>query len=234
MDYELKYPITQRPGEYILLSYTKGFREVMAEYKDKVLIKGISGKDLKRGVKFKDDDLGSVEMKFSKEKLVVNVIVDGYHSSINRDHPKKRLANVASLFWTLMGFTCLTFLIVTYMSVRFPLPSVIASGPVFTAVAIGAYTITAINLRKGKSDFFWLGLSMFVLRILLTALPVMNDSSISDNFAFSFGLILKGAFLLGLLFCIPLVLKHRKYEPFMKKTITSDPDLLDSGTRTTR
>jgi hypothetical protein len=229
MDYELKYPITQRPGEYILLSYTKGFREVIAEYKDKVLFEGISGKDLKRGVKMTDADLGTVEMKFAKEKLVVNVIVDGYHSSINRDHPKKRLANVASLFWILMGFTCLTFLLVTYMSVRFPLPSVIASGPLFTAMAIGIYAITAVNLRKGKSDFFWLGLGMFVIRILLTLVAAMNDSSITESFGFTIGLILRVAFLVGLLFCIPLVLKHRKYEPFMKFAGPADTNLIDTG-----
>jgi len=227
MENQINYPITQLPGEFLVLNYTRGYRDVQAVYKGEVIVDHLSAQNLKKGVKFDHPVLGKVEMKFAKEKLVVNVIIDGYHSSINKDHPKNRIANVATLFWTLAGFTCLTFLIQTYAASQVRDAQFALTVPLFTALSIGVYSFSAYNLRKGKSAFFWLGLSVFVARIIISVLFVLYIPISVDMLGFGLGLVLRGAFLLGLLFCIPLILRYRKHEPFLKQHESVDDMLID-------
>ncbi len=228
MDYEIKYPITQRPGEFILLHYTKGYREVALEYQGEWITDRFTSQDLKRGITVNHPELGMISAKFAKEKLVANLIIDGYHSPINKDHPRTKLVNQSTFFWTLMGFTCISFLIELVGAIKFPHPLVLLLGPVFAGAAVAAYTITAVQLRKLHSSYFWLGFGMFSVRVLFLVYAKISGFYISDNLMFTIGLLPKLSFLLAFLFAIPVMIDFRKYERYLHKKSFDDNSILDN------
>lgn len=228
MDYEIKYPITQRPGEFILLHYTKGYSEAALEYRGEWITDYFTAQDLKRGITVNHPELGMISAKFAKDKFVANIIVDGYHSPINKDHPRTKLVNQSSYFWTLMGFTSISFLIELVGAINFPHPLVVLIGPVFVGAAVAAYTITAVQLRKLKSSFFWVGFGMFAFRILFLVFAKMSGFYNIDNLWFTLSLLLKFSFVLAFVFAIPAIIDFRKYERYMRKTDTDSLNIIDN------
>lgn len=90
MDFEKKYPITQRLDEYLLVQWTRGYKDVDVYYNDQLIgsVRG-TGKLLK-GTSF-PSDLGLITLKLSEKPVTLDVIVDGYHSPVNVSHPVKEL-----------------------------------------------------------------------------------------------------------------------------------------------
>lgn len=223
MDYQINYPITQLPGEFIALHYTKGFRSVLAEYKEEVLFEEKKMADLKRGIVVNHPLLGKIEFKFAKEKMVVNVIVEGFHSPINKDHPRQKVKSFATYLWILVGFTGITFFGELFAAIKFPFWQLILLGPVFTALAIMAYIVSALKLRKAKSSFFWLAFGMYLFRFLVYI--SINSFLFSIN-GFGIGILLRSIYLIVFLIAIPLMVRYRKYEKFKSGTF-SNIELLD-------
>lgn len=223
MDYQINYPITQLPGEVIALHYTKGFKSVLAEYKDEVLFEDKNISDLRRGVVVNHPVLGKLEFKFAKEKMVVNVIVEGIHSPINKDHPRQKVKSFATYLWILVGFTGLGFIVDLIAAINIPLLIVFILGPVFAAVALSIYILSAVKLRKAKTMFFWTGFGMFLLRYMFyCSLPLFG---LEIN-GFLLGVVIRSMYLIAFIVAIPMMLKYRKYEIYATQARFSG-ELLD-------
>ena len=88
MDFEKKYPITQKPNEYIFVQWTRGYKEVAVYYNDQLIGSVRGSAKLLKGTSF-TSDLGLITLKLSEKPVTLDVIVDGYHSRVNVSHPVK-------------------------------------------------------------------------------------------------------------------------------------------------
>jgi hypothetical protein len=226
MEYYLDYPITQLPGKAITISWTKAYRNVNATFNEEVLFENKTFQQLKKGVNVNHDLLGKIEIKFSKEKLVLNVIVDGIHSPINKDHPIHKIKNYSTYIWIIFGGTCLTLLSDLLTAMSMPLLIVIIIGPLFTLGALFVYLYSAIQLKKGKSLFFWIASGVYAFRVLLLLTLVLSGIFQFDGLGIFIGFIFRFSFMIALLFAIPKIIQYQKHEKYIFKN--QDEELIDN------
>ncbi len=226
MDYSKRYPITQLRGEFILLSWTKAYRSVTAEYNGELLFENKTSADLKKGISVHHPELGEVTCKFAKEKMVLNVLVDGLHSPINKDHPINRVKTFPTFIWIIFAGTCITFIAELLSAIKIPYLLVILFGPVFCGLAAAVYCVAAIHLKKGKSWAFWLAFGLFSLRLILLVYLYISGVLSANGLGIFISLLLRFSFLLSFLLAIPHVLNYMKHEKYRKHENGND-ELLD-------
>ncbi len=225
MDFYLDYPITQNKGEVISLSWTKGYRSVNAEYQGEMLFENKSFAQLQKGIVVQHPYLGKIEVKFSKQKLILNVIVNGFHSPINKDHPIHKIKSYSTYFWIVFGGTCLIFLSDLVVATSSPNLLVILIGPVFTLLALFTYFFSAYQLRKAKASFFWIGFSMFTFRTLFIVALTFAGVLTFDPISIMINFLVKGGFLLAFILAIPTILSYQKHEKYIFQE--NDDTILD-------
>lgn len=172
MDFEKKYPITQQPGDYVLVQWTRGYREVDVYYKGQLVGEVTGVGKLKTGTSIATDLLGIIQLKLSEKPITLDVIVDGYHSPVNVSHPVKELKKTATFFWIIAVFAFIAGAIeVGLFSGWKEIAAVLF---LVNLVIFLCYLFAAIFVGKGHIWAYYLGLSVFAFSTLVTLIALFS------------------------------------------------------------
>lgn len=224
MDFAKKYPITQQPGEHVLVQWTRGYKQVEVYYKNELVGTADGAARLKKGVRLVHPTLGNIDLKLAEKPVVINVIVDGYHSPVNSIHPVKELIGLSAFFWMLLAFSFIAGALEIGLFMDFP-PILIIVAPVNIALWI-VYTISVLGVRKGKPWAYILGVSVFGLFTVLSLL-VLLSGVFGGVLSYMFEIIRFGALGIFLynLKTVNAAAKHLKYGALQAR---ASEDLLDT------
>jgi hypothetical protein len=218
MDFEKKYPITQQPGDFVTIQWTRGYKAVDVYYKDELIGSVQGSAKLKAGTKI-STVLGTIDLKLSEKPIMLNVIIDGYHSPVNVSHPVKELKKTAVFFWMIF-----TFALIASLMEGIYLSTVLTAEVIVTLinfVILTVYGLAAVFIRKGKPWAYYMGFSMFALMYALSLLNFLGPISIPLAIVFLF----RTGFLVVLIINMKhanSAIKHQRYGLY------SDAELLDS------
>lgn len=217
MDYEKKYPITQQPGDFVLARWERGYKYVEFFYKDRLLGSVQGAAKLKAGIRLNDTELGVIQAKLSEKPIMMDLIIDGYHSPVNGSHPKKELKKTAVFFWMMFTFSLIASLMDgVYISTDFSQNSILTLINLFI---VGSYCIAAVFVAKSQPWAYYYGFSVFVFVYLISLLLLLNLSIFSSIvFLFRTGFLV--VFIINMKHAIQTQ-KHAKYGKFISE------DLLD-------
>lgn len=218
MDYEKKYPITQQPGEYVLAQWERGYKYVELFYKDR-LIGSVSGAGkIKKGITLKDDVLNTIELRLSEKPVMLDLIIDGYHSPVNQSHPRKEIKGTSTFFWIISVLSLVVGLVEVGSLTGSPgIIQGIVLAVNLTFVAI--YIVAAIFVSKGQVWAYYMGFILFCLLFLLN-LPFTNFSLFGIIF-----FLMRAAALGVLIYNLKTVISVQKHAKYGRYT---NEELLDS------
>jgi hypothetical protein len=219
MDYEKKYPITQQPGDFILVQWERGYKYVEVFYKDKMIGSVENAGKLKKGFVIQDEQLGNILLKLSDKPMMLDVIVDGYHSPVNQMHPKKQLAKLSAIFWIIV-----TFAVIGAILEGVTIGLDMSIGVIITMInilIIAVYVISAVFVSKGQPWAYYVGFGVYALLTALLLLTVLATAS----GATLFGLLIRFAFLGVLIYNMKTANSALKHARFGKNT---NDELLDA------
>lgn len=224
MDYAKKYPITQQPGEHLLVQWTRGYKQVEVYYNKELIGTADGAGRLKKGVRIVHPKLGNIDLKLSEKPILLNVIIDGYHSPVNSTHPVKELIGLSAFFWMLLAFSFIAGALEIGLFLDY-LPILIIVLPINVALWI-IYLITVLGVRKGKPWAYILGVSVFGLFSVLSLLVVMSGM-IGGTLTYIFLIIRFGALAVFLynLKTVSAAIKHLRYGALQARL---SEDLLDT------
>lgn len=218
MDYEKKYPITQQPGDVVIARWERGYKYLELYYKDRLVtsVEGI-GK-LRKGFRITDPELNVIELKLSESPMMLDVIIDGYHSPANVSHPSKELKKTATYFWIITVFAFLMSIGEGMLFGLNPIGGIVIG---IDLLVVAAYVVALIYVRKGKPWAYFMGVSVFTVMFLLSLFSLLIPNLV--------GII---GFVLRVLFLV-LLLTNMKYAVAAQKhlrygTQEGNVDLLDS------
>ena len=215
MDYEKKYPITQQPGDFVLARWERGYKNVEFFYKDRLLGSVQGAAKLKAGIRLNDTELGVIQAKLSEKPIMMDLIIDGYHSPVNGSHPSKELKKTSPFFWIISVLSFIVGAIEIGSLTGYDRAQLILTAINGTILVL--YIVAAIFVGRGKVWAYYLGFVLFSLLFLLNLLSM--GSGIGIIF-----LIIRGAVLGVLIYNLKTVIstqKHAKYGKFISE------DLLD-------
>lgn len=207
MDYEKKYPITQQPGDVIVARWTRGYKHVEVYYKDQLIGEVQGAAKLKKGVRIRHDVLNTVDLRLSEKPILLDIIVDGYHSPVNTSHPLKELKKSAVFFWMIFVFALISSLL-EGMSIGMNAVGVVVTS--INVLIVGTYLLAAITVRNGLAWGYFTGFGMFCLMYLLSLTTLLGG-----NFFMIGAFVMRTAFLVFLIINIKhavAVIKHKKYK----------------------
>lgn len=171
MDFEKKYPITQQPGDFVTVQWTRGYKAVDVYYKDELIGSVQGSAKLKAGTKI-STVLGTIDLKLSEKPVMLNVIIDGYHSPVNVSHPVKELKKIATLIWLLAVFS--------FIAGAFEIGVFNGAGALqgviilINALILITYIVSAVFISRGKPWAYYLGFSVFTFFTLTTLLILLG------------------------------------------------------------
>ncbi|MDH4474754.1 MAG: hypothetical protein QE487_19270 [Fluviicola sp.] len=218
MDFEKKYPITQQPGDFVTVQWTRGYKAVDVYYKDELIGSVQGSAKLKAGTKI-STVLGTIELKLSEKPIMLNVIIDGYHSPVNVSHPAKELKKTAVFFWMILTFAVIASLMEgVYLSTELSAEVIVT---LINFVIVTVYFLSAVFIRSGKPWAYYMGFSMFGLMYALSLISFLGPVTIFLIIVFLF----RTGFLVVLILNMKhanSAIKHQRYGSY------SDAELLDS------
>ncbi|WP_343632883.1 hypothetical protein [Fluviicola sp.] len=220
MDFEKKYPITQKPTEYLVVQWTRGYKEVAVYYHDQLIGSVQGSAKLVKGTSF-TSDLGLISLKLSEKPVTLDVIVDGYHSRVNVSHPVKELKRTGTYFWIISAFAVIAGILEVGIFRGWDEVQTIALG--INLVVFALYIISAVFVGKGKPWAFYLGFSVFSFCTLISLLVLLTGMAWGFLLYIFMAVRIGGEVILILnLKTANAAVKHLKYQdPFIE-------DLLDS------
>lgn len=169
MEYQKKYPLTHISGKYLIATWNRGYRDLQIWDDDRLVVQLDSPSKLKAGFKKMDEKLGEIELKLSEKPIMLDIIVDRYHSTVNVNHPVKELKKTASFLWILMTMSFIAGMVEIGMVSDAPafifLPFLLIN---LSVIAI--YLVSAILVGKGKPWAYYLAFSVFSF---FTALSIL-------------------------------------------------------------
>lgn len=224
MDYAKKYPITQQPGEHLLIQWTRGYKQVEVYYQNELVGHADGAGRLKKGVRLVHPKLGNIDLRLSEKPMLLNVIIDGYHSPVNSTYPVKELIGLSAFFWMLLAFSFIAGALEIGLFLNIP-PILVIVLPINVTLWV-IYLITALGVRKGKPWAYILGVSVFGIFSVLSLLAVVNGM-IGGMLTYIFLIIRFGA--LGVFIynfkTVGAAIKHLKYGTLLSR---QSEDLLDT------
>lgn len=219
MDYQKKYPFARDPEDFILISWERGYHNVHVHYRDRLLVAIEDPRTLLKGYQFTDEELNRVELKFSEEPMMIDVIVDGYHSPVNVSHPSRVLAGISKAFWTIFN---LMFFFTLMELAMLGLDNPIGKVELVVNVAfLATYLIAHLKLEKGSYMAFYIGFFAMLISSVLYGFRIVFYGF---NFLEIIMLSIRIAIILYLLTYLKVAknaVKHHQYKTF------EDEDLLD-------
>lgn len=171
MDFEKKYPITQKPNDWLLVQWTRGYKEVDVYYNDQLIGSVKGSAKLVKGTSF-SSDLGLITLKLSEKPVTLDVIVDGYHSRVNVSHPVKELKRTSTYFWIISAFAIVAGILEVGLFRGWDEVQAIALG--INLVVFALYIISAVFVGKGKPWAFYLGFSVFSFCTFISLLVLLT------------------------------------------------------------
>lgn len=222
MEYKKKYPIARLNNEYVLLTWNQGYKNIQLFFRDRLVKEIPNASQIKKGLKFKDEELNTVELNFSESPMSINVIIDGIHSSVNASHPVKEMKKFSAIFWMVAVFGI--FASVLEISLYQSDVTLFFTILIFDCAIVAAYIISAIYVSKSKPWAFWLGFSTFAAMFLLALFATVisfNGISLWIN------LIIRSiifVFMLRMIKTVVQVSKHKNYSTID----TLNTDLIDN------
>ena len=221
MDFEKKYPITQQPGEFITVQWTRGFKEVELYFNKHLLGTIQGGSKLKKGVVLWGTVLGDIQLKLSEKPITLDVIVNGFHSPVNVSHPVKELKKSSSFFWIIsaMSFIAGAIEIGMVSQLGFLLGIVL----IINTVIFITYILAAVFVSKGKPWAFFLGTAVFGLFTLLNLWFILGGF-VQGFLTYTFEVFRLAVFGI-LLYNLKTAISVRKHNAYLKSW---NSDLLDS------
>jgi hypothetical protein len=218
MDYEKKYPITQQPGEFILARWERGYKYVELYHKDR-LIGSVSGAGkLKAGTAIADNFFHKIELKLSEKPMMLDLVIDGYHSPVNQAHPLKELKATAPFFWIIAALSFIMGALEVGNLGSFPTFQLIFL--VIDMLIVGTYITAAIMIGRKQPWAYIMGFVVFAA-VFMFHLLLMAASMDPTSIVF---MILRGAALGVLIYNLKTVIAARKH---LKYGSNVNDDLLD-------
>ncbi|MES2557890.1 MAG: hypothetical protein V4604_17175 [Bacteroidota bacterium] len=218
MDFEKKYPITQQPGDFVTVQWTRGYKAVDLYYKNELIGSVQGSAKLKAGTKI-NTVLGTIGLKLSEKPIMLNVVIDGYHSPVNISHPVKELKKTAVFFWMIFTFSVIASLMEgVYLSTVLSVEVIVT---LINFAIITTYCLSAVFVRKGKPWAYYMGFSLFVLLYAFSLLGFLGPVPILLMIIFLF----RTGFLVVLILNMKhanSAIKHQRYGSF------KDAGLLDA------
>ena len=171
MDFEKKYPITQRPNEYLVVQWTRGYKQVDVYFNDELIGSVQGASKLLKGISL-PSDLGTLTLKLSEKPVTLDVILDGYHSRVNVSHPVKELKRISTYFWIIAAFAIVAGAIEVGIFSGWPEVQTGLFG--MNLVIFGLYIASAIWVGRGKPWAFYLGFAVFSFCTLISLIALMG------------------------------------------------------------
>lgn len=221
MDFQKKYPLTQQPGEFVLVQWTRGYKLVELYFNEQLLGSVQGAAKLKAGTSIDNTPLGNIDLKLSEKPVLLDVIVDGYHSPVNISHPIRELKSTATFFWIIAAFSIIAGGIEIGIMLDWDLGFRITV--VLNMSILISYIVAALYIAKGKEWAFYLGFSVFALSTFLE-LVILYQGLLIGWLLYMFQLF-RFAALGVLIYNFKTVLAVRKHARYGKSHME---DLLDS------
>lgn len=152
MDYRKKYLLTQYPGKFLLAEWNRGYRDLKISYEGRLVAENVKLSSMKKGVTVQDAQLGSVQLKLSEKPILLDIIVDGYHSPGNVSHPSKQLKTMSFVGWVAAGLFVIKWLLEGFTFVMVP---VILIYDLLAFACLAMYIVCSIQIRNGKPWAFF-------------------------------------------------------------------------------
>lgn len=221
MDFEKKYPLTQQPGEFVLVQWTRGYKLVELYFNEQLLGSVQGAAKLKTGTTISNTLIGNIDLKLSEKPILLDVIVDGYHSPVNVSHPIRELKGTATFFWIIAAFSIIAggieIGIMSDWNLGFKITVILNMS------ILVAYIVSAVYISKGKVWAYYLGFTVFAFSTLLE-LVILYQGLFIGWLLYMFELF-RFAALGVLIYNFKIALAVRKHARYGKSQM---PDLLDS------
>lgn len=172
MDYAKKFPITQQPGHFIFVQWTRGYKEVEVYYQNELIGHADGVGRLKKGVRLVHPKLGNIDLHLSEKPVVLNVVIDGYHSPVNSNHPVKELIGLSPFFWMLLAFSFIAGTLEIGVFSDY-MPFLIIVAPVNIGIML-IYLIAVLGIRKGKPWAYFLAVGVFAFFTVVSLLVLLK------------------------------------------------------------
>ena len=220
MDYQKKYLITQLPREFVLAEWNRGYKNLTLSYKDRIIGTVAGPSQVKKGCVLHDSELNTVELRFSERPMLLDVIIDGYHSFGNQSHPVKELKKMAAIFWIIAIFAVIASLLegITISPDR-PLATIVTF---FNLLVTASYFIAAVLVGKGKPSGYIMGFCVFALMYLLF---VVAAGIGGGNFSVITAFIIRSLVLGVLIYNLKTAIAARKHARY---AVPQHEELLDT------
>ncbi len=222
MEYQKKYAIPKLQNEFLLIGWDRGYKNIQLFYKDRLIETIKNASQLKKGLRIQDQELHTIDLKFSESPMAIDVIFDGIHCASNVSHPFKEMKKFGPIFWIIAVFAIVFSAIEIGITRRVPLAGTLTM--LFDTIIVIAYILSAIYVSKSKPWAFWLGFITYSFVFLLTVLSVVVTLG---SFLFIVNFVIRLTFLIFMIRMIKTVLNVSKHKNYMKNS-GEGLDLLDN------
>lgn len=222
MEYQKKYAIPKLKNEFLLIGWDRGYKNIQLFYKDRLIETIKNASQLKKGLTIQDQELHTIELKFSESPMAIDVIFDGIHCASNVSHPFKEMKKFSPIFWMIAIFGLLASAFELAVNLDFSLAFKIVM--IIDTPIVLAYFISAIFISKVKPWAFWLGFATYTIAILISFFEIVLSL---NGFIFTINIIIRLTFLIFIIRMMKTVLnvtKHKNYMSFSGEHL----DLLDN------
>lgn len=222
MEYQKKYAIPKLKNEFLLIGWDRGYKNIQLFYKDRLIETIKNASQLKKGLTIQDQELHTIELKFSESPMAIDVIFDGIHCASNVSHPFKEMKKFSPIFWMIAIFGLLASGFELAVNLDFSLAFNIVM--IIDTPIVLAYFISAIFISKVKPWAFWLGFVTYTIVFLISILGFILSL---NSFLFVINIIIRLTFLIFMIRMIKTVLNVSKHKKYINYT-GEDLDLLDN------
>ena len=208
MDYQKKFPITQLPGEFVLAEWNRSYKGLTLSYKGRVIgtVGGIGR--IRQGITLQDEELNTIVIKFSEKPIMLDLIIDGYHSRVNGSHPAKELKRLAPFFWIISALSFVAGgLEVGSLSDYGTMQMIFG---VINTLIVASYIVAGIFTARGQAWAYLLGFVVICVVLLFHALLLLLGSSGIEKIFFVFRVVALGVLIYNLKTVIA-VRRHARY-----------------------
>jgi len=222
MEYQKKYAIPKLQNEFLLIGWDRGYKNIQLFHKDRLIETIKNASQLKKGLRIQDQELHTIDLKFSESPMAIDVIFDGIHCASNVSHPFKEMKKFSPIFWMIAIFGLLASAFELAVNLDYPLAFQIVL--IIDTPIVLAYFISAIFISKIKPWAFWLGFTTYAIVFLISLLGIILSL---NSFLFGINFIIRLTFLIFMIRMMKTVLNVSKHKNYMKNS-GEGLDLLDN------
>lgn len=213
MFYTKKYPITHLDNEFLVLEWERGYKNTKIFYKDIEISSVNNIQQIRKGFKFKNEDLGLIELKLSEKPTAIDVIINGLHSAVNHSHPIKKVKSISTYFYMFAAFVLIYILFIS-LTLQDKVQTIFA---LITEIPfIVLYIICAIYAKQSKAWAVYTGFIVFCFFSLLSLVALVLPFSTLSSIAGFITVAVKVSFIVFMIPFVKQAAELRKYKAFKK------------------